>query len=187
LKLTRPSDAGKKQMGFEHAVISFLNRWVVVVLPISILLLRLLFFRLAGNFEEMHRNLFALPQDLVFVAISFILAGVSRSIPGYAKHYVSDTAADLAALLQIVIMVGFAWFLSKTDKMVNTFHQNLTVGWRQIEREKRKENFSWSTASATVRSKLGLCALYVICIGIMMLVELCVGAGCVVYSLKAIE
>jgi len=186
-RLTRSLRSRYKQMGFEHVAVDFLNRWIIVVLPISILLLRLLLFRLAGDFEEMHRNLFAIPQDLVFVAISFILAGVSRTIPAYAKHYESDTTADLTALLQIGVLIAIAWFLSKTDKMVNIFHQNLTVCWRQVERERKKTDFSWSSASAAVRSKVGLSAIYVMCIGMMLIVELVLGSGCIIYSLKVIE
>jgi hypothetical protein len=175
-------------MRTEHEIIQFLNDWIVLVLPVSIVVIRLALFKFAGESEEVYRNLFAIPQDLIFIAVSFILAGLSRTIPAFAMRYSSDREADLAGLLLILGLLVVAWGLCWTNKRVTILQQNFRVSWEQIGRWKAtQETSSWKNAPPEIASRLLWAVVYIILISITVAVELLVACWAVAESLKRIQ
>lgn len=172
---------------YEQRIIHLLNEWVVVVLPITVVLLRLALFRMSGQMEEMYRNLFAIPQDLVFIAVSFVLAGVSRTIPAYAKHYPSDNAADLASILQVLLFLLLAFIVMKMQESVTFFYQRMVVCWKQIKRHDQGKRHKDEPVSRYVSVRLFTTFIYVLFISMLIMVEVLIGGGCVAYSLQLIK
>ena len=175
-------------MKIEHGIIQFLNSWIVLVLPISIVVIRLGLFKFAGEMEEVYRNLFAIPQDLIFIAVSFVMAGLSRTIPAFATHYSSDREADLGGVLLIILLLLVAWMLCWTNKIVTILQQNFRVSVEQIGRwQKTDTNASWKNAPPEVASRLLWAVVYVLMISIIVAFELLVACGAVGESLLHIQ
>ena len=175
-------------MRTELAIIKFLGDWIVIVLPVSVALIRILLFKFAGEFDEVYRNLFSVPQDLIFIAVSFILAGVSRTIPAFAARYGSPQQADLMGTLHIVVLLAIAWGLCKSNKLVMSLQQNFRVSWEQIDRwKKQQDGFAWKNAPPEISGRLLWSVVYIILISIIVAVELLVACGAVGESLQHIQ
>jgi hypothetical protein len=175
-------------MKIEQAIIKFLSDWIVLVLPISVALIRLGLFRFAGEAEEVYRNLFSVPQDLVFIAVSFILAGLSRTIPAFAAHYKNDRDADLMGALHIFGLLGIAWLLCKSNKYVIVLQRNFRVSWTQINRwRKQQESFNWKNVPPEIGSRLVWSVVYICLISIIVAIELLIACASVGESLQRIQ
>ncbi len=128
-----------------------------------------------------------IPQDLVFIAIGFLLAGISRTIPAFAAQYGSDTKTDLMGFLHIVAYIGVAWILTLCDKVLRIIIQNLRTAWEQIKRFRHQLEFKgWKDAPPGISNRLLLMVLYACGVGIILLTELVLGAGTVAESLQHI-
>jgi hypothetical protein len=175
-------------MKTEHQIIQFLNAWIILILPLSIVVIRLGLFKFAGEITEVYRNLFAIPQDLVFIAVSFIMAGLSRTIPAFAMHYSSDREADFAGVLHLIVLLLIAWGLCWSNKIVNILQQNFRVSVDQIERwRKTNENVSWKDTPPEIGSRLLWAVVYVLLISITVAIELLIACGAVGESLRHIQ
>lgn len=174
-------------MYYEQRVVVFLQNWIVLVLPVTIVLLRLLLYRFAGDKEEMYRNLLTIPQDLTFIAIGFILAGVSRTIPSFATQYNSDKAADLSGFLHILVYLVVAWVITRLHALLTIVTRNLRVCWEQITRYRNQEEFSWKNAPPYVSLRLLWSVFYACGIGLILVTELLIGAATLAESLQHIK
>jgi hypothetical protein len=175
-------------MKLELVMIQFLKHWIVLVLPLTVVLVRLGLFKFAGELDDLYRNLFAIPQDLIFIAVSFILAGLSRTIPAFAMRYPSDRDADIGGVIHLLILLAIAWALCKTNKLATTLHRNFRVSWKQVNRFKsRASNFSWRTVPPEISGRLLWGIAYMAIIGIIVATELLISCFAVAESLQRIQ
>ena len=81
--------------GYEHAIMLFYVHHIVVALPLTILIIKIVVrFVTREPAKDIFRSVLVLPLDLVYVAFGLLLAGMSRRIPAFVTHYQTDKEAD---------------------------------------------------------------------------------------------
>lgn len=126
-------------MGIEHRVIEILHRNLPVVLPFTIVGLRLLVKWMAHEEPKLiFRSVLQFPIDLMFIAVGLVLAGLARTIPAFAGRFGSDKDADLAGALMLCGLVLVGVLLTVMDRGVRVLWQKFYTAWQQIGDERKQ-------------------------------------------------
>ncbi len=149
-------------MNIEQFLIRFLQSHVNIVIPLAITALRLIVLRLAGDMKEMFKTLFSVPMDLVFISISLVLAGLARTIPGFASRFRSPSDADLAGTVLVLALIGLAVLFSYVDRLNRLVAESFYVALQQIRKLIEQPEFKWKEPSFSVTGRLLFAMLYLI-------------------------
>jgi hypothetical protein len=110
--------ASTQPMWPEQRLIGFLQGNVAVAIPLLLLILKLAVLRAAGNADELFRRLVSLPLELIFISNGIIVAGLARRIP-FASHYASDSQADFAGAIILIVLAALAAVIYRVDRYVH--------------------------------------------------------------------
>ena len=92
-------------MGYEQIIMGLYVHNVVVALPLTILIIKLLVrFVTREPAKDVFRSILDLPLDLVYVALGLLLAGMARRIPTFVSHYQNDKEADFAGIVLCLVV-----------------------------------------------------------------------------------
>lgn len=171
-------------MNIETLVLSFLRSHVNIVIPLAIMALRLVVLRLAGDMKEMFRTLFSVPMDLVFISISLVLAGLARTIPGFANRYQSPSEADLAGTVLLLALIVIAVFFSYIDRFNRVVAESFHVALQQIKRFTEQPEFKWKEPSLSVGFRLVFAVLYLVVLVLAFGLELVFSIAVLSYVLQ---
>ncbi len=142
-------------MAVEKVAVEILRRNLVVAIPFTILGLRLLVRWVAREEpKEVFRSLLTLPLDLMFIAMTLVLAGLGRLAPKFAAHYDSDRDADLAGALLLISLVFLAALLTYFGRALRVVWQKFFAAWQQLRRKMEQPRFKWEGADVSVRGRL---------------------------------
>jgi hypothetical protein len=95
----------------EEYIARWIRDWLYISLPLFNLLLRLFLNIVSDNRIGMMRRIFALPEDLMFVSLSLLFAGMAGIIPSYSAHYRAHGISPIlagAVLAFIGVLITFA-------------------------------------------------------------------------------
>jgi hypothetical protein len=116
--------------GFEHAVMALYIHNVVVALPLTILLVKLLVrFVTREAAKDIFRSVLVVPLDLIYVAFGLLLAGMARRLPAFVAHYHSDKETDFAGIVLCLILFVSACFVTWIDRLVRLLWQKFFAAW----------------------------------------------------------
>jgi hypothetical protein len=116
--------------GYEHAIMMFYVHNVVVALPLTILITKLVVrFVTREPAKDVFRSVLVLPLDLVYVALGLLLAGIARRIPAFVSHYQNDKEADFAGIVLCLGLFVVACLLTWMDRGVRLLWQKFYAAW----------------------------------------------------------
>jgi hypothetical protein len=116
--------------GYEHAIMAFYIHNVVVALPLTILILKLVVrFVTREAAKDVFRSILVVPLDLIYVAFGLLLAGMARRIPAFVSHYQSDKEADFAGIVLCLGLLVAACFVTWMDRGVRLLWQKFYAAW----------------------------------------------------------
>lgn len=173
-------------MYLEKVLIAFLQRHVNVVIPISIMALRLIVLRLAGDLKEMFRTLFSVPMDLMFISISFVLAALARVLPAFVNRFASPTEADLAGTILVLVLIGLAVAFSYIDRLNRVVSQSFYIALQQLRKYTQQPGFKWSEPDLSVSGRVLFALIYLVALVISFGLELFVSIAALSYVLQQV-
>jgi hypothetical protein len=116
--------------GYEHAIMAFYIHNVVVALPLTILIVKLVVrFVTREAAKDIFRSVLVVPLDLIYVAFGLLLAGMARRIPAFVSHYQNDKEADFAGMVLCVGLFVAACFVTSMDRGVRLLWQKFFAAW----------------------------------------------------------
>jgi hypothetical protein len=125
--------------GYEHAIVAFYIHNVVVALPLTILIVKLVVrFVTREAAKDIFRSVLVVPLDLIYVAFGLLLAGMARRIPAFVSHYHSDKEADFAGVVLCLGLFVAACFVTWMDRGVRLLWQKFYAAWnltKEVQRD----------------------------------------------------
>lgn len=175
-------------MGLEKIAVELLRRNLIVAIPFTILALQLLVRWVAREeAKDFVRGLLTLPLDLMFIAMSFVLAGLARLTPKFAAHYGSDRNTDLAGAILLICLVLLAAALTYCGRGVRVLWQKFFAAWQQLQRQTRQPEFKWKDAGTPVAGRLFWMVGYWVMIVVLQSAQLLVSVVSLWYVLHLME
>jgi hypothetical protein len=168
-------------MPFEEQLAGWIGRNIAIFIPCFNLALRLFLNFLIRDTPGTFRRLFALPEDLIFISLSFVFAGMGGLIPSFTLHYSSHhSSPEVAGSILTAIGVGAAILVHVLDsKVVQPIFQRIYVANRHVNANDIPEG-----------ERRGIVGLYIglFSIGFFVFsVDLWIGIKCLVYVLRLIR
>jgi hypothetical protein len=127
----------------EHITHDLLH-YLPIILPLSFIGIKIILIRLSGHKEDQWRAILAVPEDVSYGALAFVIAGLTGDIGGFHKYFAESPnpfPADVWTLFGLNLAVCYAIHLA---------HQYLVLpqyeGWRAAdaliieENEKTRQN-----------------------------------------------
>ena len=127
--------------GFEHSIMVFYVHNVVVALPFTILIIKLVVrFVTREPAKDVFRSILVLPLDLTYVAFGLLLAGMAR-IPAFVSHYQNDREADFAGIVLGLGLFVAACLITWMDRFVRLLWQKFYAAWnlaKQVQNDEKQ-------------------------------------------------
>src|SRR6478609_2715786 len=127
-------------MRFEEQIIDLAKQFLPLALPILNLTTRMFLNILSRDIRGIHRRLFSLPEDLMFISLSLEFAGIAGVIPSFTMFYRKDGYDPAIAgivVSAILYFVAFAihWW---NKNQVEPRFQSVFISGHEIEKRIRK-------------------------------------------------
>lgn len=111
---------------FENAIVDFLRSNVAVVIPLFILFLKIVVLRISGDVEELIHSLVIMRMEVLLIAIGFVLAGLSRTVP-FESRLLTDTRKDLTGAVLLFIISIILAVMYRVNKRVIVYFERFSV------------------------------------------------------------
>lgn len=119
------------QLGFERIVMEFYSQNMVIALPLTILLIKIMVrFVTREAPKDIFRSLLTLPLDLVYVAFGLLLAGMAGRIPTFVSHYGNPKSAIEAGFIISFCLFWVACLITWTDRGIRLLWQKFYAAWK---------------------------------------------------------
>lgn len=183
LYLFRKSRGRPLPMRIEEQIADLFKLCLPLALPVLNLFMRLVLNVISKDITGIHRRLFALPEDLIFMAMALETAGIAGVIPAFTVFYTSrghdPVRMGLAVCLALFGVALLSHWWSRTQ--VQTRFQNVYISGYEVEKRIKRARRTKSTPPPSTREYfllfqgdyiLGIC---------MWAIELSVCAYCLYY------
>lgn len=173
----------------EKIAIVFLRKNLIVVIPFTVLGLRVLVrWVVREQTKDIFRSALNVPLDLMFIAISLLLTGLARMNPQFAARYESDTEADLAGIILFAILITLAVIMTYLHRWIGTLWQKFFAAWQQVLRRKEEQlEFQWKDADLAIAGRLLWMTGYWVAMVLLLSVDLLMAVGSLWYILGHLE
>jgi hypothetical protein len=117
-------------LGFEQIVMQFYAQNMVIALPLTILLIKIVVRFVAREApKDIFRSLLVLPLDLIYVAFGLLLAGMTGRIPTFVSHYGNPKSAIEAGFIIGIFLFVVACFVTWIESGIRVLWQKFYAAW----------------------------------------------------------
>ena len=117
-------------LGFEQIVMQFYAQNMVIALPLTILLIKIVVRFVAREAaKDIFRSLLVLPLDLIYVAFGLLLAGMTGRVPMFVSHYGNPKSAIEAGFIIGVCLFVVACLVTWIDRGIRVLWQKFYAAW----------------------------------------------------------
>jgi hypothetical protein len=119
------------QPGFERIVTQFYAQNMVIALPLTLLLIKIIVrFVTREARKDIFRSLLTLPLDLVYVAFGLLLAGMTGRIPAFISHYDTPKSAIAGGFIICFCLFWVACLITWIDRGIRLLWQKFYAAWK---------------------------------------------------------
>src|SRR5579864_2438574 len=124
---------------WESVVIALYQRNIIIALPATILVVKLLVRAIAQErLREIGRSLLAIPLDFVYIAIGLLLSAIARRDHAFIARYKSEAGADLAAVFLAGALIFGAVFITWCDRLARVMWGKFCAAWSLFNQERAR-------------------------------------------------
>src|SRR6476661_5207555 len=138
-------------MRIEEQIADLAKLYLPLALPILNLTTRMFLNVLSRDIRGIHRRLFSLPEDLMFISLSLEFAGIAGVIPNFTAFYQRDNYDPTTAGIIVSAILYFVAFLIHwwNKNQVEPRFQSVFISGHEIEKRIKKERKTRNNLPAT--------------------------------------